>query len=191
MSDHIATQAPRAQAQRWIGLVFLVIGLVFLAVGGWFAEKRFTVMNSWPTVEAEVVESEVTTYEDSEGSTLYKAQFRFRYTVEGREYQTQTDNGYGTSFRSWMQTKVDRLPAGSRHRLHYNPADPAEIEYNAGYNFEFFGIPLFCGGMGLIFALVGFAALRKRDADRCPACSQYIARGQTSCPNCGAPLPFR
>jgi hypothetical protein len=73
--------------------------------------------------------------------------------------------------------------------LLYNPADPAEIEYNAGYNFEFFGIPLFCGGMGLIFALVGVASFRKREANRCPACAQFIAPGQTSCPNCGAPLP--
>lgn len=184
MSYHSARQTPKLLAG-----MFLFVGLAFLAVAGWFGERRLTVMNSWPTVDAQVVESQVIRYQDSEGSTLYKAQFRFRYTVDGREYDTLTDNGYGTSFRSWMQSKVDRLPPGSRHPLHYNPADPADIEYNAGYNFEFFGIPLFCAGMGLIFALVGVAAFRRRDTDRCPACSQYITPGQSSCPNCGVPLP--
>lgn len=89
-----------------------------------------------------------------------------------------------------MQKKVDRFAPGTRHPIHYNPADPAEIEYNATYNFEFFGIPLFCGGMGLIFALVGARATRRRgDTDRCPVCSQYIPPGHVSCPNCGATLP--
>jgi hypothetical protein len=183
------SHASARQAPKLIAGIFLAIGLVLLGVAGWFAENKFTVMNSWPTVEAEVLESEVTDYEDSEGSTLYKAQFRFRYAVDSRTFDTRTDNGYGTSFRSWMQAKVDRLPPGSRHPLHYNPADPADIEYNAGYNFEFFGIPLFCGGMGLILALVGVASFRKRVAERCPACAQYLTPGQTSCPNCGAPLP--
>ncbi len=181
--------ASARQTPKLLAGIFLAIGLILLGVASWFAEKRFTVMNSWPTVEAEVLESEVTSYEDSDDNTLYKAQFRFRYTVDGRTFDTRTDNGYGTSFHSWMQAKVDRLPPGSRHRLHYNPADPADIEYNAGYKFEFFGIPLFCGGMGLIFTLVGVASFRKREANRCPACAQFIAPGQTSCPNCGASLP--
>lgn len=176
------------QAQRWLGGIFLAAGLLFLGVGGWFAEKRFTVLRSWPQVEAEVVESAVLSYDDSEGNTLYKAAFQFRYAVNGREFLTRTDNGYGTSFHSWMQKKVDRLPAGTRHSIHYNPAAPAEIEYNASYNFEFFGIPLFCAGMGLIFVLVGARAMRPRQNDRCPACSQYITPGQTACSNCGLPL---
>ncbi|MCI0746299.1 MAG: hypothetical protein L0Y58_12920, partial [Verrucomicrobia subdivision 3 bacterium] len=96
-----------------------------------------------------------------------------------------------------MQKKVDRLPPGTRHSIHHNPAAPGEIEYNASYSFEFFGIPLFCGGMGLIFALVGARATglmgaprrSRSNAHRCPACSQYIPPGQTACPNCGAPLP--
>ncbi|MGH9794373.1 MAG: DUF3592 domain-containing protein [Candidatus Acidiferrales bacterium] len=193
----MAFDSSRKQATRWLGGIFLAVGLVFLGVGGWFAEKRFTVIRSWPQVQAEVVESEVISYDDAEGDTLYKAAFRFRYTVAGREYLTRTDNGYGTSFRSWMQKKVDHLPPGARHSIHYNPAAPTEIEYNAGYNFEFFGISLFCGGMGLIFALVGARAIgvmgmprrTRSDAHRCPACSQYIAPGQVSCPNCDAPLP--
>ncbi len=184
MSGHSNRQAP-----RWLGGIFLAIGLVFLGVGGWFTERRLTVINAWPTAEAEVVHSEVTSYQDSEGSTLYKAAFRFRYTVAGREFVTDTDNGYGTSFRSWMQKKVDRFAPGTRHRIHYNAEDPAEIEYNAGYNFAFFGIPLFCAGMGVVFGLVGVGALRRRSADRCPSCSQYLTPGQSSCPNCGLPLP--
>lgn len=179
------------QTPRLIAGIFLALGVILLGVAGWLAEKKLAVINSWPTVEAEVIESEVISYEDSDNDTLYKAQFRFRYTVDGRTFDTRTDNGYGTSFRSWMQKKVDRLPPGARHRLHYNPADPAEIEYNAGYNLEFFGIPLFCGSMGLIFALAGVASLRKRDADRCPVCAQYLPPGQASCPHCGASLPSR
>ena len=179
------TEGAIKQSPRWLGGIFLTVGLIILGVGSWFAEKRLTVINHWPQVDAEVVDSRVENYTDSEGSTLYRAVFVFRYTVEGRSYDTQTDNGYGTSFRSWMQAKVDHFAPGTRHRIHYNATDPAEIEYNAGYNFEFFGIPLFCGGMGLIFSLIGLRAMRKRDADRCPACSQYITPGLSSCPNCG------
>lgn len=184
----MAEMESRDRSSRVAGMVLVLVSLVFLSVGLWFAEKRFTVMNKWPQVEAEVVESEVISYDDSDGDTLHKAVFRFRYTVNGREYVTQTDNGYGTSIHSWMQAKVDRFARGTGHNIHYNPADPGEIEYNASYNFEFFGIPLFCGGMGLVIGFAGLRVLRKRDTDRCPACSQYITAGQTSCPSCGVPL---
>lgn len=195
-----ATGSPRV-----IGAIFFFVGLGMLVGAFFFGRKQLTILNTWPVAQAEVLSSEVTTHESSDnGSNTYGVLVEFRFTVDGREHTASSTRGYTTSFRGSMQRTADRFARGTRHPIHYNPHEPTDIRFNAGYSLEFFGIPAFLGGMGLLFAGVGFAVMRKKthahavaagalpgdtpSGGACPTCRTPAPAGEKFCPNCGTML---
>ncbi|MGH9602194.1 MAG: DUF3592 domain-containing protein, partial [Terriglobales bacterium] len=97
-----------AHPARIIGYIFIPIGFVLLAVAVWLAEERREVLNTWPEVQAEVTHSELTYSRSRSGSSMYSAEYVFRYTVLGREYTARDGPGYSTSSRSSMEEKVQK-----------------------------------------------------------------------------------
>lgn len=63
---------------RLVGTVFSVIGVVMLLLAGWTGSRQYNILKSWPTVEAEVVNSQVIRYHDAERGTMYRAAIDFR-----------------------------------------------------------------------------------------------------------------
>lgn len=181
---------------KWVGAIFALVGVGAMA-GSWFmAEKQLAILREWPTVEAEVLQSEVTSHRDSDdNSTTYGARVEFHFVVSGVEHKTWADRGWTTSFRSWMQSTADRFSPGSRHPIRYNPAQPTDTRFNAGYSLEFFGVPVFLTGFGLIFLLVGLLVMRAKvtpqigaTTDACPTCQTSAPPGEKFCPKCGTML---
>lgn len=181
---------------KLVGGIFTVVGLALLGTGGWVGNRQYTILKSWPTLEAEVTKSQVTHHVSHNSrshtdTTMYGAEIEFRYTVEGRQFTTPSTPGYSTSSYPEMKRMADTYAPGTRHTIRYNPADPNDVRFNAGYNFGFFFLPVVFGGMGVVFTGVGIgllAASRSWQPLQCPACGQAVERGQKFCPNCATPL---
>jgi hypothetical protein len=179
-----------------VGGIFTVVGLAMLGGGLWTGNRQYTILKSWPTLEAEVTKSQVTHHvsyssRSHTDTTMYQAEIEFRYTVDGRQFTTPSTPGYSTSSYGEMKRMADTYAPGTRHTIRYNPANPNDIRFNAGYNFGFFFLPLLLGGMGVVFAGLGIGnvvASRSGQPLQCPACGQAVERGQKFCSNCAAPL---
>jgi len=177
---------------RLVGLVFTPIGIIMLALAGWTGNRQYTILKTWPSVEAEVTRSEVTRGRDSEGTTMYGTEIEFRYTVDGREFNTPSSSSYRSSSYREMKGKADRYAPGTRHSILYNPSDPADVHFDAGYNIGFFLLPVILGGMGLMFTGLGIGVLwasRSEKPLRCPSCGEPVTAGQNFCPACATALP--
>ncbi len=183
---------------KLVGAIFTPLGLLFLGIALWTANRQYTIMNTWPTVEAEVTKSQVSHYtsrSNSGSSIMYQTEVEFRYTIAGKEYTTPSTPGYSTSNYPAMKRIADTYAPGTRHSIQYNPADPNDIRFMTGYSFTFFLVPVVFGGLGLVFAGIGLVILKVAPAAttapslRCPACGQAIEPGQKFCPNCATPVP--
>jgi hypothetical protein len=187
----------RASGDRTAGIVggvFFVVGLGLLTGGGFSARSQYNILKNWPKVDAWVTKSEVTTGRDQD-TTMYGTQFEFRYTVNGREYLTPASSSYKSSSYVEMKRKADLFAPGTQHTLLYDPVEPSDIRYDAGYNFSFFLVSTILGGMGIVFtgvgALVWFLFRSAGVALLCPSCSRPIEVGQEFCPHCANPLTSR
>lgn len=177
---------------RLVAVIFTPIGLILLALAGWTGNRQYTILKTWPSVEAEVTRSEVTRGHDSDGNTMYGTEIEFRYMVSGREFDTPSSSSYRSSSYKEMKGKADKYAPGTRHSILYNPSDPGDIRFDAGYNFGFFFLPVILGGIGLVFTAFGVGFLwasRSEKPLRCPSCGQPVSAGQNFCPGCAAALP--
>ncbi len=182
---------------RIVGGVFTVVGVSLLAGGVWSGNRQYTILKSWPTVDAEVTKSEVGHHVSHDSDTnrdtdMYQTRVEFRYTLNGKEYLTPSDAGYSTSSSPEMKRLADRFAPGTRHAIKYNPTDPNDIRFNAEYSFGFFLLPVIFGGLGLVFSLVGIVLLvvasRVNKPRQCPSCGAPVEAGQHFCPNCATAL---
>lgn len=191
----MTTEGSRS-AFRWVGGIFMAVGLVLLGIGGWVGHRQFTILKSWPTVEAEVTKSRVTDYlshdsDHNRDTTMYQVEVEFQYAIDGKQFLTPSTPGYSNSDYPSMKRIADSFGPGTRHIIRYNPADPNDIRMNAGYNFGFFFLPILMGGMGIVFTGIGVALVvvsRSVQAMQCTACGQSLNPGQRFCPNCAAPV---
>lgn len=179
-----------------VGAVFAPIGFAMLGFGGWSAHRHYTILKYWPTVEAQVANSRIThsVSHDSDHNSdtnMYGVEIEFQYTVNGKEYLTPSGAGYTTSSYTEMKRMADEHAPGTRSVIKYNPSDPNDIRFNAGYTLGFFFLPVLLGGLGLVFGGLGTVFLfvsRSAPAPRCPSCGQAVQPGQHYCPNCATPL---
>jgi hypothetical protein len=183
---------------KLIGAFPLLVGLGLLTGAGFTLNRQITILNKWPTIDAEVARSELATHQetfanDTHPTTVYQAHIDFRYTVGGKEYTSPTGSNYSTSSYAEMKGKVDTYAPGTHHAIRYNPANPNDIRYDAGYTFGFFITPLILAGSGLISAAAGVGmfflgwALGRAKAG-CPSCGAMVSKTERYCPNCGAAL---
>ena len=180
-----------SNALKLVGTIFAGVGLILVVVGGGIGNHQYTILKSWPTVEATVTRSHVRRYLSQRGRMMYQAEIDFQYTVDGKAFDTLAGPGYSTSSYAGMKSIVDEFAPRTRHLVRYNPADPNDVRMNAGYSFGFFLLPLMLGGMGVFFAALGIImriASRSARPLLCPACGSTVERGERFCSNCATPL---
>jgi hypothetical protein len=178
---------------KLVGAIFTVAGAILVSVAGWTGNQQYTILKTWPTVEAEVTKSEVKTGRDSEGTTMYGTQLEFRYTVNNMEFTTPASSSYRSSSYTEMKRKANRYAPGTRHPIRYDPSNPDDVRFDAGYNFGFFFLPVLLGGLGVVFAGLGITFLyvsRRARVFACPACGCRMEKSQDICPSCHAPRPI-
>ncbi len=177
-----------------VSATFALCGVAMLGVAAWAGNRQYTIIRTWPEVEATVTRSQVLHGSDAEDdTTMYRAEVEFRYVANGREYVTPSQTDYSSSSYPEMKNRVDAFPPGTRHRIKYNPGDPGDIRFTAGYNFGFFFLPTIFGGLGLLFTGIGLPlwwAGQPRNMVLCDGCGAALRRGDRFCPNCSAPRPI-
>lgn len=184
---------------RLMGAIFTCVGLPSVVIGLVMGHVQSTVIKTWPTVDAEVIKSQVIatsgTTRNGFPITRYEAEIVFRYTVGGKEYTSRSTAGYMTARYSIMKRIVDTYAPGTHHPIRYHPEYPGTVLFNVGYNFAFFVLPLTFGVGGLLFTVIGVITLKGAPPARvgltrpCQACGQAPQPGHKFCSNCGRPVP--
>lgn len=173
-------------------LVFVTfIGVAFLVSAVWAAKYQYTILKTWPAVEAEVAKCELVSHRTSKGSLMYHLELELRYTAGGNGYVTPLPSSSSSSSLREMKRRAEAYAPGRRHEIRYNPDDPNDIRLNLGYTFGFFAMPIIFGAAGLIVTGVGILLLRKLRPRRCPSCGQPVRKWQKFCPNCAMRLHAR
>lgn len=177
---------------RLVGGFFFLVGLALLAGAGWSVNRQMTILKTWPKTEAQVTKSQLTKSQDKDGDWTYGTAYEFRYTVNGKEYNTPSRSSYQTSNYTGTKRQLDAFAPGTTHTILYNPADPNDIRFDAGHNFGFFLLAFALGVVGLPFSLVGAGLLLASRGGTagpvCPSCFRSAGTDASFCPHCGAPL---
>jgi len=181
-------------ALRLVGGIFLLVGLVLLAGAWWSGNRQYTILKTWPSVQAEVTKSQLTKSRDKNGNWTYGAEIEFHYLVNGKVYNTPATSSYQTSNYTAVKRQLDAFAPGTTHSILYNPADPDDIRFDAGLTLGFFLLPFILGVIGLPFSVIGAALLLASRGPSagvaCPSCGKSANAGNSFCPRCGAPLPL-
>jgi preprotein translocase subunit SecG len=116
------------------GCLVIAICMIFVASGFSIFLGLIIVQGnktkSWEPVSATVIESRVVSEKDSDGDTMYSAEIRYQYVVDGNTYISDNwyfnEGEFQTSARSMMENRVNEYPEGSTITVYYNPENPSE-----------------------------------------------------------------
>jgi hypothetical protein len=129
--------------------IALVVSVAFVVLGyhvafhlGKPALDKARQTTTWPTVEGKIESSAVTQHQDNSNpdssGTLYSANVRYSYAVNGRTYQSSTiwsGTHYSSSSSGEQQQIVARYPPGKAVPVYYDPEHPEEAVLEPGVFF--------------------------------------------------------
>jgi len=140
-------------------LLMLLFGIALTAFGVISIQKALA-SKSWPTTEGKVTSSDVSSERDSDGKTMYKAEVRYAYTVNGSSYESDKIAMFSSSSSSsgMEQRKAGKYPVGATVQVRYNPSSPGTAVLEAGLQvvhwlLMVFGILLDLAGIGAFMGL--------------------------------------
>jgi hypothetical protein len=131
----------------WIGGIFASLGVAFVAGAGWFylADRSFAAAG----VHAPGTVIDMVSSRDSDGDYSYKPVVEFR-DAEGRRHV----------FTSNVSSSPPQHATGESVAVIYAPASPDEAVIDSFL--DRFLLPLIFGGLGTVFAAIGFGLLFAR-----------------------------
>lgn len=150
---------------RAAGFGLILLALLALLFGAWAGYRPYREMKTWPAVDAEVVQSTITSRLSfpigirAAKRLRYGASFIFRYTVNGEQYLAQKEIGYDSSSQSEMAGWVRRYPDGSHRTIRYDPANPLRVSLAAGFDAMSFAATLVMWRWSAILGMIGAALL--------------------------------
>jgi hypothetical protein len=160
---------------RVLALMLCFLGLFVLVGTGLLLYGRRQLnlaraAESWPTVEAVIVSSELVVEDDtvSEDETVetYGADIVFTYTIDGVSYRSGrvSFGSYRSSDIGHAYAIIERYPVGATVAAHYDPADPSsavlEPGYAAGITLFFVVGGLFAGAGSILFIMTVVSEVR-------------------------------
>ena len=135
--------------------IFAVLFLIFSLPFFW---HQVRVLQTWPETDAQVLQSEVVAGPPAGHDNLYRASLKVLYTVAGQPITAEMTSFESTNYEATLQ-RTQQFPVGSRHRIRYDAANPAQARLGAGWNRTFFALPLIVAAMAAFFACVGAICL--------------------------------
>ena len=135
------------RALVWIGGIFAALGVVFVAGAGWayLADRRFAAAGT----HAQGTVIDMVGSRDSDGDYSYKPMVEFR-DADGQRHV----------FTSNVSSSPPQHAAGETVQVIYAPATPDEAVIDSFL--DRFLLPLILGGLGTVFAAIGFSLLLAR-----------------------------
>ena len=138
--------------------LFILGGAVlsFWTIRGIFKARAIA---HWPTVEAKITECDFEADSDGEGGHTYEVIVKYRYNVQGREYESDKIHpAYAASSFAGHRKLHERLENATVVVAHYNESDPSESylvtgSFSAHLASLFGGLLILSAG---IFFLLGF-----------------------------------
>ena len=158
---NVAPGLPRRPGQTLkllAAAIFLAFVLPLLFLAGLLAWHQYRILTTWPAVDAVVAKSDWTstrTHNSRPPITSYGARLTFRYTAQGRVYDSSADLGYNSSIRSDIERWLAQMPVGSHQRIRYDPHNPAHISLAVDYTPRSFAAPYTLAKWAAIIAAVG------------------------------------
>ena len=151
MSEKHGTLRVIAVANFIFATVFLIFSLPFF----W---HQVRVLQTWPETDAQVLQSEVVAGPPAGHDNLYRAKLQVLYTVAGQPITAEMTSFESTNYEATLR-RTEQFPVGSRHRVRYDTANPAQARLGAGWNRTFFALPLIVLAMAAFFLCIGAAFL--------------------------------
>ncbi len=111
----------------WSGLVLLFDGFITRAFMNQLRSRSFA------TAPGHILSSEITTHDDSDGTT-YGARVVYEFAINGRRHQSdRVRYGQGSdSTGRWASETVAANPPGATRPVYYDPSDPARSVLQRG-----------------------------------------------------------
>lgn len=113
-----------------VGALVALFGLFFFL--GWRAKSRNTAALNWPSVDGEIVRSEVQSKwtTDGQGQAVYRHRpiIAYAYSVGGQAYSGKRIDFYGNPGYTEAKARAlcDKFPSGARVPIYYNPSNPKD-----------------------------------------------------------------
>ncbi len=148
---------------RALGIGLIAVGVIVVLVGALQAYQQYRVLRRWTPVTAEFIRTEVRnekfqTNMRTGRADRYIVTWDFRYSVGGAPHEAIADpDVHGT--RAQMVAWIHRFRPGEQVTIHYNPADPGEINA-AAYDWITFAHAAWVAAWGVGIAILGFAFRR-------------------------------
>jgi hypothetical protein len=142
-----------------------IIGSVFLLIGGgvafYFGKPildKAKASESWPTVQGQVIKSELESHHDKK-KTTYSALVIYKFEADGEDYEGDEVwfGQYSSSDRSAMQKLVKEYPVGKDVTVYYSPDDPTQAVLQPGAftsSYMVYGIGLLFFGIGCLLVII-------------------------------------
>lgn len=137
-----------------IGVVFLGFGVLLFVDGlGPFLAGGASL--EWPTIEGEVISSEIVT-NGGRRTVKYRAAIQYEYSVNGRKYSSDKVTIMPTKgTRDKAQRQVNKYPVGKTISVHYDPNEPEFAVLEPGRT-GYIYLPFI---LGAVFATIGLCVL--------------------------------
>jgi len=142
---------------RVIAAANFIFAALFMIFSLPFFWRQWQVLRNWPETDAQVLRSEVVA-QPSGHETLYRAKLQVLYTVGGQPVTSDLTSFESSNYEATIR-RTEEFPVGSHHLVRYDPANPAQARIGAGWNRNYFALPLIVLAMAVFFAFVGAAFL--------------------------------
>jgi hypothetical protein len=138
-----------------MGRILWILGTLVLGVAAFAGRDQIIVLTSWAKADGQVTASEIMRYFSPKSKPVYRLRVTLQYQAEGVPHFAVSSSSMGSSDLASVSRKVARYSVGSHHSIYYDPNNPVDMHFDAGYNLEYLAIPLIIGTAGLLFVVAG------------------------------------
>ena len=145
-----------------------ILGILVISAATFAAREQITVLSSWAQADGQVASSEIVRRFSPKNGAEYRIRVTLEFQADGVPHYAVASSSLASSDLATASRKVTAYPAGSHHRIYYDPANPVDMRFDAGYNLDYLAKPLIIASGGFLLVIAGtvvrFLTRRSRPA---------------------------